>query len=777
MFNPNKVSLLNSQVGYAPENTKTAVFRSLSEHPEPCPTDYAFQLLDINGVECFHSFPVYWGEKWGSHWWTADYSEWREEGVYSLKWHELQTNHFKIANKVLMNEQMTLIALDQLDERYDGGDPSTSTVNFPGVYTVPGAAIWRDCGSHLAEIGAVGITVHGLIDLVDNQWDHFSSVDQKRIIDHIMIGAKYICDSQESTADPMTNGRFRHTVLNNAREGEMEAHKEVYIWHDIAFAITVLTRAYRAVKAYDQEKADLFLTIAKKAWDLAVLRPYYLSSELDFVATERNPLGDIHASIRMLYNIKDQDFTFPTSLRTREKLPFLWGCTLLYELTHELKYLDTAIEWADQIASRQCTDWSHPIEETYGNFYEFEGRDDAFLLEMAQHAQVHMGNDDPTNVRGFMELVRLLPDHPKTAAWYNVVRTYGEFYVKKAVQLNPFNLYPVSVYSDPEHGGVKFFQNIVHGATCLYGQIARNILEIGSFLQDNSYHNIAHNNVQYVVGLNPGMPDAYEESSWDSQSLIVGVGSKWFSHSHTVSTIPKGSVISGFSAAPQFWHPRWESWIADYPDKPSGIFNPEGKYQFNEDWIAHSHAYVSGVSMLEADFILEMHITDRGAPVQADVEVAFSNKAYTLIMNESGTGQVRLPANQSGTIKVVWNGRTYTKHIETMGGGYSAWQIDVSAQNSLKLTSPGVLKFAEAGEAQLSVSNIGYELCRVSVMLSGSGVELDCTELALNIEVGQTVERSFKLIAGTRIMPYLIYVQAQTDYSRTICVTGGFVGE
>lgn len=65
------------------------------------------------------------------------------------------------------------------------------------------------------------------------------------------------------------------------------------------------------------------------------------------------------------------------------------------------------------------------------------------------------------------------------------------------------------MYKDENHGGVNFFQVTNHGATGMYGQIAKNLMELGGFLGDADYQAIANNNIEFVAGLNSGVPVVY----------------------------------------------------------------------------------------------------------------------------------------------------------------------------------------------------------------------------------------------------------------------------
>ncbi|MCT4596904.1 MAG: hypothetical protein N4A50_03370 [Vallitalea sp.] len=765
-------NLLSSQLGYEPDAYKYAYIRD--ELSTKVASGTQFQVKNADTDATVFTGPVsYWGEKWGSHWWKIDFTEFKSTGDFYVQVDDKKSNIIKIAEDALVNYEMTAIALDQLDERHNHGEPNTylhGKIRFKGKWLTPDGTysqgIFRDCMSNFAEIESVGMTLVGLLDLYSFQKSNFSSHDQQRMKDYIKLSADYIVACQRTTNDPKTNGRFAHSILVNTKHDGCAWAGNVYTWHDMAYGIFVLTRAYEVVKEYDTALANTYLDAAKKAYDCATYRPYKLPSELELAKkVDYDPSTNYAEALwnpnvtdyrtnpnkvpsgwnnrlefsRKFYD-KDANWQEPLTLKTRDKLLFLYSCTLLYNATEDNKYLDKAIEFADLVSERQFVDWKNPVEGVYGTFYEFEGDNEALSVESAQAGSYHMGNIDPLVVHGFMNLLTLRPEHEKAANWYNVIKTYSDNYVKKSAQLNPLGLHPLSVYKDNENGGVKFFMNLLHGATGHYGQMAGNLLDLASYMNDTSFSELAASNLNFYTGLNPGIPTA--SNKWKAASMINKVGTSYY---NTGGEGIKGGVVNGFKSG-RNWTLYSIDQIADKPDIAGA----------QEDWVAHSHPYVGAAAKMEADYNLNVNVYNNNVGVPAQVEVRLEN-TYNYQTNANGNLSVSdLPLNATGTVLVTYSGKTITKHIETMGGGKMDLDIDFAKYVELSLVTPTILQNT-AGTVTLKVVNKGLEDVDATVKLSAAGISLGQSDLAIQVPIGQTKTYTINVTGGNKVMPYTVY--------------------
>ncbi len=753
------VSLLEPQVGYHTQDVKKLYLRSADPTPPVDPATVEFSVVG-GGTPLFNAKPVYWGEKWGSYWWTLDISRLQTPGVYYVTGDEggYRTKLFHVRDDIFTNSQLTpgseeqvdlkQIAMDQLDARLkktaDGLADGWPLPGWTEEY-LPG---WRDCASEIRELSSHVVTLHGLTDMYDNKtlYNSLSQSYKDKLIAQILWGCDYLVFSQERSSNPLTNGRFNHDGARQTDYGTTDFHN----WHDTAYAITGLMRAYEVVKDIRPDRAAAYLACAKLAYENAVYRPYNLASDIagksnaDGVNYGTNETNYTNNLARSSYD-RPSDWTIPTTLKTKDKLTFTWACTLLYRNTNEQKYLDSAVAYAKSAAERQFVDWENPIEGVFGNFYAFEDDNESFLLEWNQNHRFHMGNIEPTNLKGFMELYELLPKHPDRALWYNTIHTYVEEYAKGTARLSPLGIYPLTAYTNPAYGGIKFFQVTNHGFTGMYGQIAKNFMELADFLNDKELQVLANNNLEFVAGLNPGIPTSYDEKEWYTQTLIRGLGNSYFDAKHGIIPAPMGSGQNGFSADTQFNQQR----LGVHPDAPKGIINSDGSFQFNEDYLPHSHGYVAGVAQMEDVFTLNLNAFAGGAPAVAIVTVTLDNGQTTTFTGN--TTLKNLPLLQSGTVTFSLSGKTITRTFDTVGGGTKDIAVDFAKALGAEITLPPVIRAGETAAGTLTVENQGASNVSVTPNLTAYGLSVVAAPEALTLTPGERKTIPFTVRAGLDI--------------------------
>lgn len=740
------VSILESQVGYHTNGVKRIYLRSAKANPDVNPAGRTFSLK--SGTTSLMTGTVSAAtEKWGSYWWTIDFSAYTTPGTnLHVELDDLVSSDFDIGDNVLTdNNQLVKIALDQLEAR-----------------AVPGKLGWLDSSGDIRELTSMIIATNALVDIREQFNAQLSSANQTRLDKLIQDGADYLVAAQNT--DGRTDGRFVHDLYPNPWGGY-----EVLSLHDAIFAMTALARAYQVTADADH------LNAAEKAYAMIQARKasnvYNPVSEMDYHG-DGNGLTFTSRSARIEYYIPDSSWTMPTSMKTKEKMTYLWANTLMYRITNDNDYKNTAIEMADSIAERQLTDFDDPVDGAYGNFYEFEGYDGAFVKDWVQAYSILLGYIEPTNLKGFIDLIGIDPGNANVAKWYNVVRTYGENYLKKTAADNPLGIYPVAAYADPAYRGVKYFQSIAHGATSLYGMIAKNMLEIGNFLNDSAYQKLAENNLQFVVGLNPGFPNSTEETAWDSRSLLKNIGKKSFQGFGGLKEAPDGSGFNGFSAVDQFVQKD----IRLAQDAPEGILRPNGLLQFNEDYIPHGLGYASGLAFLEGPYQLKIVTKNNGAPVSAsiNVQLATSHAATT----NAGTGAAlvtNLPLGQSGTVSVTYGSTTIQRPISVIGGGSMTWNVDFYDYVDVAVTTPPSLATGQAKEATVSLHNYGSNSVTGMLNLIADGATLSSGASSVTVGGGSTATRTFDVVAGVKTTPYLVYARFVSGHNDSTAIGYGNV--
>ena len=762
------VSILESQIGYHPRNTKHIYLRSAVEEPPPGLFEPEFRVIDAaTEAEVFRGKVAKWGRKWDTFWWVLDFTALRLQGEFYVRTGQLASTRFKIEEGVFHKTDLTVIALDQLEHRiHQGVDDKRGGLQGRYVNCPPETRIYMDCGSPYAELEPVGTCVYALMELHDLLGGEFSAKDRKRMIDLAAMGADYFVAAQRSSTDPQIDGMFYHSLLVNHQD-TWAGSFSTYL--DTAYGTALLATAHRFFKDRDPARAARYLEAAKKAWQLCAGRPYH--TKVDRTLPQgcnayfwNAPDGIQDTFGRSFYNILDKNWKMPDALRTRDRLPFIQGSALLYEITGEGKYLDQAIKFADVVVERQFTDWEHPIEGCFGTFYEFEGNNEAFFHEFMQGGFWWEGNVEALNLEGLMHLLRLAPRNPKAAMWQNAILTYAEHYARMATTLNPLGIYPVACYKDPAHGGVKYFQNTLMGSSCLYGFSAKNFLRLGEFLQDSSFQAPALAGVNFIGGLNPGIPNAYQETAWDARTLIQGVGRSWFGPAGDLAATARGSVPNGFCAAPQFWQPTFDNFISYQSDKPRGMVSQSGGLQFNEGWILHSHAYVHAVARLEAGYTLNLKTQSDGQAVSAAVVVDLAETeephgslSRNYQIDDSGTLAITdLPTPCGGTVRITCNGRQIVRPLAAIAGGNHAMAVDFAREVNLSIRLPDKLLVGSTGEAKLLVENAGSKEVAVKLALSASGLCLSRSRIDLTLPAGARQELMVPFECGTKVMPCLL---------------------
>lgn len=740
-FSAETHSLLESQVGYSRYGYKAVYIRSAVD-PGEAETYAPFSLISAeNGRTVYEGKAVYWGEKWNSYWWVADFSACEEDGKYFVRIPgengDLESQVFAIGRQILTDSSIQMVLFDQLDARRS-----------------PGKLGWRDSSTdELREIHANIIAIQTLCDVYDTIYDSLSAENQAKLLDNIRFGCEYLLALQERTDDPLTNGRFKHDLYDT----QYSAPK-IRNFYDIVNAMAALARSYRVMKDHDPAVAQTYKEAFELSYELCVLRPYYLESE--FTLEVPDGRKGVTAAAKIRYGINSMLWEFPTELRTRDRLMFMKACTEMFKATGDTSYMDKARELAAQIADRQYTDYDSAPDGCYGMFREFDNNETAFMVDWLQSFGQNLGCIQPTDLEPFIDLIAYDPDSPDAARWHNVIRTFADGYIKNSAGLTPLGIYPVAAYMDEENGGVKFFQSISHGANNLYGLMGRNMMILGNYLNDSSLQQLAQRNAQFVIGLNPGMPNAYEETQWTSYSFIYGLGNRSFSGFYGEGSRyipPLGSGINGFTAAPQFTERR----IGDDPDLPKGILNEDGSYQFNEDYLPHSMAFISAAVLSEAPYTLTLRTQSGGKAVASTVTATVDGRTVgTYEIPASGELTISdLPLGQAVTVEVSGSGKTARRTFGTVGAGSGEWTVDFESLLYLEVTAPTVVS-GDAGQVEIRLKNEGTADMSVSLNLLADGVQTGQQTLQANLSPGD--EQTLRVaIASTGVKkPYALLVQA-----------------
>lgn len=743
-----QLSLLSSQVGYSNDAVKKAYIRA----PQGTAlSETGFTLHDFRSWETVYEGNIQaLGSCWGSDWWELNFTPMQGEGTYVLAVGDgLVSTAFSIGDGVLLSETLADTSLNQLDLRRS-----------------PGKLGWRDSSTDgLRELHAQVMAVHTMLDLLEMQEGWLSDYDRARAVDNLTFGLSYILEAQERTDDPLTDGRFIHDLYPS----EFTAH-ELRTWFDTTYAMSALARACPVLRELGQEK---LAAQAKAAFDLSfemcLRRPYYLDEEFDVEGS--GGYQNVVSAMRSLYYIRDFSWEFSKELRTRDKLMFLRACTYMAQADEDPRYLEQAKIWAKEVCDAQYTDYQHPIDGAYGCFYEFENNREAMMLEWIQANNLLLGNQTPTDLLPLVDLLELAPTDPDAAMWYNTLVTYVQGYVKATGELTPLGIYPIAAYGNEEQAGVRFFQTISHGASSHFGLSARNIQLLAQFFQDSSLSELAQNNIQFQVGLNPGFPTDTSHQKWEPYSLLYLVGSRYFRGYFNGGAYipPLGSGFNGFSASTQFTVET----IDRAEDLPLGIIDKAGGYQFNEDYLPHGMGYSAGVAAIDGPVRIPIVTTRNGQPVSAQLRI-LGDGERSLATDADGRAELTgLAAGETVTLELSYQGTVIQKKLTAISGTARPLTVDFAQSLEMELTVPEKLR--GSGEARLVLKNTGASQLQAELFLRGDGVTLDKESQTVTIQPGETVTVDLVLTAGDAQVPYLVYVYAALPNASQALTATGFV--
>jgi hypothetical protein len=747
-------SILMSTVGYSTYGYKAIHIRS-ADDPGDGNQHSVFELIRENdGQPVYTGQLLYWGPKWDSYWWVADFTDFEEIGSYAVRipGTDLKSDGFVISDRRLTDESLQMVLFDQLDSR--------RSPEYPG---------WRDSSTnYLREIQAHIIAVEALCDIYDAIYGDLSAEQKNKLIDNIIYGCEYILLMQEKTGDPMTNGRFKHDLYYPGYSFSAPKIRNIY---DTLNAMATLARAYRIVIGFDPAAAAEYRAAFELSYDMVLLRPYYL--EEDFYLEEPvHGLNWLSINTKCFYGITSLTFDrFPNTFRTRDRLMYMRACVEMYKSVGDQQYLSKARELGGQIADRQYTDYTDAIDGAYGMFREFDNTEQAFMLDWLQGFSMNLGCIQPTDLTPFIDLISLDPGCGDNARWHNVIQTFMEGYVKTTTGLTPIGMYPVGAYADRNSGGVKFFQALSHGANNLYGLSARNMLKAAEYTNDSSIQKIAGRNIQFFLGLNPGMPNGYNETAWTSTSFIYGLGTNSFAgyYSGRRYIPPLGSGINGFTAGPQFPQNDNDIRITTFPDKPKGIFNADGSMQYNEDYLPHGMAYIAAAALSETPYILTVKAVNGGGTVNI---YNGGVKIESRSVSPGGTVTITgLPPGRDLTAEVTDGTVSIRRTFGAVGAGSGKWTVDFDALVEVRMSAPAMLS---SGNLTVTLKNHGVRPAAVSVALSADGASLGSSFINETLAAGEEKTVAVALASGGRVMPYAVLGYVTAGESTSVVSAGGF---
>lgn len=544
--------LLYSQIGYDIGDPMRAVVRS--DDRSTFSAQAYFRLEDSAGKPAAEGALVYWGEKWGTHWWTADFSGLNQAGEYTLRILEgerevLRGEGLRVGNNILWEESVTRVALDQLEER-------ARRARFGNG--------WLDCGIDWREANSHATMVIGLCDLLNIAHLSLSMADKRRCVAQILRGCDYLGQLQDQAARlGLPAGSLVHEMPNH----------NLLIPGDQAQAATAWAHASRLLADWEPEKSIEYLRRAEAAFR--------------YVTRSARPFGPENFSASNHGAPPDYK---PRDWMTRDLLMMLYAAVELC-VAGRTEYRSEAVELAGRVLERQVPR-ERAEDGLYGHFYAFGDR----LFTEKANTHHHVGHDTgstfPHYIVPLIEMAKRWGEEPEAARWRKAIEDFAYGYFLPACSATPFFLLPEGYFQGE---GLLWFCGPWHGINTSYAFAAGLAIELEMYLGDSRFREITTGNLQWIAGLNAGITRAALAGcvKWSADipegtalpfSQIVEVGRQWAGGWTGIT----GTICNGFDANPQFTF-----------TVPPTLANDAPALFTDEDWIPHAAGWISALAKMQ----------------------------------------------------------------------------------------------------------------------------------------------------------------------------------
>lgn len=549
--------LLFSQIGYEPGFPLKIMLRLTNKE---LVSDKVLCRLNPFGNKPATEVPfAYWGELWGSHWYTAVFES-PEEGEYKVEAVDrgkpvLSDHGLQVKNGILWESSIELAAADMLERRLH--------------FTKVGAG-WQDAGTLWVESCAQSAMIIGIEELLLKSNDRIDSNLLERIHKQITVGCDYLVMTRKKAEElGYPRGAMSH---------DLHGHEHDILPNDAMKAVVALARASRLLPSSYSAKKEEYLETAKLTFN--------------WLENKAKPMGDKGLS-RFQRGIPENTIIPANEWQTRDLVTLCWAALELYKC-NLADMIEIAERYVRSIVSRQI-----PIEKAengfHGHFYEYPG------LEHSEKSWIHgivnnqfgadIGGIYPNYLVPIAEMLRLWPEHENANDWKECLRKFTYGYLIPACQKNPFLIVPQGIFGNE---GPVWFCGTFHGTNTIYGFTAALAMELYSLFNEPVLREIAYGNLQWLAGLNAGITretlGACVIYSADLPkgialpvSMMCGVGNRWAGTWFAT----RGVICNGFSTGKQFV----------YDTAP--VQSNDGPFSLtDEDWIPHSAAWITGLANL-----------------------------------------------------------------------------------------------------------------------------------------------------------------------------------
>lgn len=551
-----EVNIMSSQVGYDIGDPMRVIVRA--KQPESIGQDANFIVLDSSDKRIVEGPMEYWGEKWGAHWWIANFSGLPDEGHYSIRIMDGDSligtsDPIEVGSHILWGKSYPIIAYDYLETR------SKEARSGKG---------WKDCGSNLQEFSSHAVCLDGICDVLEFVEPNATKDQRAFLMDQLIRGCDYLAHLQDKAKEL---GLGDGSVIHEDRDKDI-------VTGNIAKAAFILARVSHIIADHNPQKSAEYLQRAKRAYTWIetngpIIPP---GSQTFFPFVHGAPAGSVPPEGQWM---------------TRDLVTMTRASVELFR-AGEADYKAKAVHYANRVMKRQIPE-EQAEGEFFGHFYTYDDYSSFGGVKFSEKANIHCGawsNDGRVYNKGghyphyllpLIEMLELWPDHVDAPRWKECLHNFAYGYLIPACRKSPFLILPAGYYQDV---GLTYFGSWYHAHNSMYAFTASMALELGELFNDSQFRDIAVGNLQWIAGLNSGKLEG-EPAKYVPVSMIYGIGAR---SRGSWSKIP-GSVCNGFSASKQFKIDP----ISATTDKP--------EFFDDEAYIAHSLPYLAALARLEAD--------------------------------------------------------------------------------------------------------------------------------------------------------------------------------
>ena len=554
-WTPAENRIIFSTTGYGQDSEKSAVVRVNNHNGK-------FQLIDNTTSQAVYEGSIKSVKTSLGAFETIDFSDFRQEGKYSIRVGEITTEPFYINRNIWDNSAWRVLNFMFVErcgypvpEKHGACHTDMNGEHNGQTFTINGG--WHDAADMSQQSLQTGEIAFSMFEMAMRAKEKNNTDLYLRLMEEAQWGLDYVLRTR------LGDGFRVQTWGTN-------------LWTD-GFIGTVDDTGRRRVRIHDRAFENFVFAGIEAYASMAIEKDKMLKENLRKVAKE-----DFGYAIKRYEEIESKGLSGGVSggdhaamaSQSQYMANISWSASMLYKLTGEKYYADKAADFIKYTIQCQRTEPLKDKNKIRGFFY----RD----LEKKSIVHYNHQSRDHYYMMALTALCETQPNHPDYKSWANSITLYGE-YLKTLMQfVQPYGMMPSGVYHiDEVKDSANFYVTHVwinSGVDDDYKEQLENGVKLddkhylrifpvwfsfkgnaavhlatgkaaalcGKFMKDKDLINIAEQQLFWIVGKNPF-----------GQSLIFGEGSNYAQQytalpGETVGEIPVG-MQSRFNEDTPYW--------------------------------------------------------------------------------------------------------------------------------------------------------------------------------------------------------------------------------